>query len=475
MTTPPPRCEGTHDALRLAVGIMSSPTHTEQRIAVRSTWGRESQEVLVCFLVGAVVKRTPRSPWDKHRAAERAEPDGGPKGELMPNPHADALRQEHARTGDVLVLPGSAEIHAGGTSGLKTLTWWRYVTAKLPNAEWVGKGDDDTFINLPRLFHRLPRAADVPMHSLFGTIKWGCYSDQRLKWEPSYKTWPCGRTQFARSQAPGESANLSKTYEGPYELALGWFFAMPRGLAELLAGCKYAAWFHDRAVGATHEPFLRKEDDPLNGFWLCAARALPCMHVPLCTRPFWHAAWHAWACASLTPPLVVAQVQVPEGEGPAAGAAGGAADARGGGAQHGVHLAARPLPPPLQPLGGRPLPEDAERDALRAGRAAVGAHRRAAPLAPVLRAHGVAVGAARARARGVPRAAQPRRGGARGEGRRRRRPQERRRRRRRRRRQAARPQEEARGRGGRGRRVKATVWVPYFLGVYESVLMGRYM
>ena len=91
-----------------------------------------------------------------------------------------------------------AEIHAGGTSGLKTLTWWRYVTAKMPNAEWVGKGDDDTFINLPRLFYRLPRAADVPMHSLFGTIKWGCYSDQRLKWEPSYKTWPCGRTAFAR-------------------------------------------------------------------------------------------------------------------------------------------------------------------------------------------------------------------------------------------------------------------------------------
>ena len=66
-------------------------------------------------------------------------------------------------------------------------------------------------------------------------IKWGCYSDQRLKWEPSYKTWPCGRTAFARSQSPGEPANLSKTYEGPYELALGWFFAMPRGLAAVLA------------------------------------------------------------------------------------------------------------------------------------------------------------------------------------------------------------------------------------------------
>ena len=262
------RCEGTTDALRLVVGVMSRPPNIEQRVAVRSSWGLESAAVLACFLVGEQVKRTPRSPWDKHRAAEQAEPDGGPRGELSPLPEAEAIRQEHAKHGDVLMLPGSAEIHAGGTSGLKTLTWWKHVTAHMPNAEWVGKADDDTLINVPRLFDRLPRAADVSPRALFGTIKWGCYSDQRLKWEPSYKTWPCGRTAFARSQSPGEPANLSRTYEGPYELALGWFFAMPRGLVALLAQCQYAQWFHERAVHAVKEPFLRKEDDPLNGFWL---------------------------------------------------------------------------------------------------------------------------------------------------------------------------------------------------------------
>jgi hypothetical protein len=36
----------------------------------------------------------------------------------------------------------------------------------------------------------------------------------------------------------------------------------------LLAQCQYAQWFHERAVHAVKEPFLRKEDDPLNGFWL---------------------------------------------------------------------------------------------------------------------------------------------------------------------------------------------------------------
>jgi len=264
-----PRCDGTTSALRLAVGIMSRPTNTPQRLAVRDTWAATAgPTVLHCFLVGAVIKRTPRSPWDPRRAEERAEPDGGPKGEILPNPHAVALAQEHSRFGDVLVLANSAEIHAGGTSGLKTITWWQHVATKLPNVEWVGKCDDDTLINVPRLLSRLPSVDSASPRALFGTIKWGCYSDQRNKWEPSYKTWPCGRTAFARSQAPGEAANLSLTYEGPYELALGWLFAMPRRLAVLLAKCKYANWFHERALHATHEPFLRKEDDPLNGFWL---------------------------------------------------------------------------------------------------------------------------------------------------------------------------------------------------------------
>ena len=250
---------------------MSSPSHVAQRIAVRSTWGRSHPSlILPCFLVGKVVKRTPKAPWDKRRAMEAAEPDGGPKGEISPNPSAAALAQEHARFGDVLLLEGSAEIHAGGTSGLKTLTWWWHVRDHFPNVAWVGKCDDDTLVNVPRLLARLPNADQLARRprALFGTIKWGCYSDQRLKWEPSWKTWPCGRTQFAKSQAPGEPANLSKTYEGPYELALGWFFAMPRPMGVLLANCRYAKWFHERAVSATHEPFLRKEDDPLNGFWL---------------------------------------------------------------------------------------------------------------------------------------------------------------------------------------------------------------
>lgn len=263
------QCDGTTASLWLAVGVMSSPSHAAQRVAVRSTWGR-SHELLIlpCFLVGKVIKRTPRAPWDKRRPLERAEPDGGPKGELSPNPFAAALAAEHMQFGDVLLLEGSAEIHQGGTSGLKTLTWWWHVRDKLPNVQWVGKCDDDTLVNVPKLLLRLPPADQTKPRTLFGTIKWGCYSDQRLKWEPSWKTWPCGRTQFARSQAPGEPANLSLTYEGPYELALGWFFAMPRRMGELLANCRYAKWFHERAVSATHEPFLRKEDDPLNGFWL---------------------------------------------------------------------------------------------------------------------------------------------------------------------------------------------------------------
>jgi hypothetical protein len=291
-------CEGTTLPLRLVVGVMSRPSNVGQRMAVRVTWGRALPDVILpCFLVGKQVKRTPRSPWDKRRAAEAAEPDGGPKGELSPNPAAASLAAEHATHGDVLVLDGSAEIHSGGTSGLKTLTWWRHVAATMPNVVWVGKCDDDTLINVPRLLTRLPPTESAPPRALFGTIKWGCYSDARNKWEPSWRTWPCGRTQFARSQAPGEAANLSLTYEGPYELALGWFFAMPRRLAALLAHCRYAAWFHERALHATHEPFLRKEDDPLNGFWLykCLKEAGEGAVQPLkCVRSSRRHAARAW-------------------------------------------------------------------------------------------------------------------------------------------------------------------------------------
>ena len=85
--------------------------------------------------MSAQVKRTPRAPWDPKHAAELLEPDGGPHGELSPLPLAAAIRAEHAKFGDVLMLPGSTEIHQGGTSGLKTLTWWRHAVAHLPNAE----------------------------------------------------------------------------------------------------------------------------------------------------------------------------------------------------------------------------------------------------------------------------------------------------------------------------------------------------
>ena len=104
-------CEGTPAPLRLALGVMSRPTNVWQREAVRSTWGSADAKVLACFLVGGLVKRTPRTPWDKRHADELLEPGGGPRGELSFSTHNTTLHHEHARFGDVLVLPDSAEIH----------------------------------------------------------------------------------------------------------------------------------------------------------------------------------------------------------------------------------------------------------------------------------------------------------------------------------------------------------------------------
>ena len=108
--------------------------------------------------------------------------------------------------------------------------------------------------------------SNLRRRALFGTIKWGC-SDARLKWEPSWKEWKCGRTRLhdRRLQA---SLPIFAAYEDHISLLSAGFFAMPRRLAVRLAECRYANWFHERAIHATREPFLRKEDDPLSGFWL---------------------------------------------------------------------------------------------------------------------------------------------------------------------------------------------------------------
>jgi len=131
------RCAGTPHQLALALGVMSSPSNDAQRMSVRFSWGAEARQadILPCFVVGELVKRTPHAPWDvKGRALDLAEPDGGPRGELSPNPARDALANENSHHGDLLILPGSAEISHGGSSGLKTLTWWRYAAVRFPNA-----------------------------------------------------------------------------------------------------------------------------------------------------------------------------------------------------------------------------------------------------------------------------------------------------------------------------------------------------
>ena len=108
----------------------------------------------------------------------------------------------------------------------------------------------------------------APPLALFGTMKWGCYSARRFKHERSHAKGKCGTSAFARSQHPGEPPGLSSSYEGPYEFAYGWFYALPAALGARLARCGYARRFHEAALNATAEPFFRKEDDPMNGHWL---------------------------------------------------------------------------------------------------------------------------------------------------------------------------------------------------------------
>jgi hypothetical protein len=261
------RCQGTLESLKLAVGVMSRPLHSDQREATRSTWGRQDLSVLTCFIIGVQSKMTPVNPWatDRKKAME-AKMSVQPRGQLSVLPHLSLLKKERDTMGDVLLLNGTAEIDSGGTSGLKTLPWWRHATLNLPNAKWVGKADDDTLLNLPNL---LPRLIDSPSPlALLGTIKWACYSARRYKHERSAPNVACGRSKFAQARHPGEPAGLGSSYEGPYAFAYGWFYALPHALTSRLASCPYAQAFHAAALNATREPFFRKEDDPMNGHWL---------------------------------------------------------------------------------------------------------------------------------------------------------------------------------------------------------------
>ena len=261
------RCQGTSSDLTLAVGVMSRPLHADQRKAVRHAWGRADRSVLACFVIGRRSKRTPVNPWAAAwKKAMDARHPIPPAGQLSRLPMLPMLMEEQSTHGDVLLLNDTAEIDSGGTSGLKTLPWWRHAATMLPAARWVGKADDDTLLNLPNLLPRLP-ASPSPV-ALFGTINWACYSARRYKHERSSPRVACGRTKFAQSQHPGEPSGLGRTYEGPYQFAFGWFYAMPHSLVVRLAECGYARDFHHNALHATAEPFFRKEDDPMNGHWL---------------------------------------------------------------------------------------------------------------------------------------------------------------------------------------------------------------
>ena len=247
---------------------MSRPGNVDQRAAVRRGWGHDDPSVLACFIIGVMLKRTPVNPWapEKKKLRDAQQGGGPPRGQLSMLPQLAALQKERAELGDLLLLNNSVEIDSGGTSGLKTLPWWQHAVTMLPNAKWFGKADDDTLLNVPTLFDRLP--ASPPPYALLGTIKWACYSNKRFKHERSAFGAPCGTSKFARSRHPGEPENLASTYEGPYAFAYGWFYALPRALTARLADCPYAASFHANALGATAEPFFRKEDDPMNGHWL---------------------------------------------------------------------------------------------------------------------------------------------------------------------------------------------------------------
>lgn len=239
-------CDGTGAPLRVAVGVTSRPESGGRRHAVRLGWARAAlnKRVMACFLIGAVDWRL--------SAVTGA-------GKLRPSLPAvmHFLKEENRAHGDLLVLNRSAE-EEGGRVGLKLLPWLLHAAERLPNAQWVAKADDATFIHVPALLGRLPSVPAAT--SLVGSMRWGCYSQPRR----GDGVWiPEGPTIRSKSAARSARAADGLCYPptpwtpglmgdtGPYWYPARSFFAIPLSLARTISRCSIANAVHNGAPSAS--------------------------------------------------------------------------------------------------------------------------------------------------------------------------------------------------------------------------------
>lgn len=271
------QCIDGSTSVSIAIGIMSESSHLRIRNAIRQTWFQSLNSfphINACFLLGMYVKRTPRASWDSRKKKNGRRVNGV----LNLNPWLPDLHLEQRTHRDSVILPHSAEIDCfgSGTSGLKTLPWWKYSVDRFPNARWVAKTDEDIYVHIPSVAPVFDQLRVPDHHALLGTIRRGiCYSPVRYQFE-FVKSGKCPSSSFSQTVYPGDESDPAATYEGLFPFALGWFYAVSASLARSLARCEYAHDFHNVALNRRVDHFMRRGDDPMNGFLIhkCSNRSL---------------------------------------------------------------------------------------------------------------------------------------------------------------------------------------------------------
>lgn len=142
----PDLCKNNGEQLRLLILIMSAPTHHEQRLAIRQSWGHYGQrrDVAIGFILGQTETQA----------------------------HEDALAAEQYMYND---LVRGHFVDSYNNLTLKTISSLEWVDTYCPNASFFLKTDDDMFINIPRLLQFIEKH-----HNDKRTI----YGRLAKKWKP---------------------------------------------------------------------------------------------------------------------------------------------------------------------------------------------------------------------------------------------------------------------------------------------------
>ena len=147
-------CPKKGEALRLLILITSAPTHREQRLAIRQTWGHfgTRRDVSIGFVLGQTLNQ----------------------------PLEDQLSAENFMYNDLI---RGHFIDSYNNLTLKTISLLEWVDVNCVNVSFVLKTDDDMFINVPKLLQFIEKH-HKDRRTIFGRLakKWTPIRNKKSKY-----------------------------------------------------------------------------------------------------------------------------------------------------------------------------------------------------------------------------------------------------------------------------------------------------